>query len=110
MPLIKRVIGEPGDTVSLQRGDVYVNGVVIDEPYVHDAPTMPENGETDWTVPADQIFVMGDNRQFSQDSRTFGPICTTDVIGRAFLRYWPLSEFGILPTPTYPDVPPAQGN
>jgi signal peptidase I len=50
---------------------------------------------------------MGDNRGSSSDSRDFGPICANEVVGRARLRYWPLSTVGILQTPTYPDIPPA---
>jgi signal peptidase I len=106
-PYIKRVIGEPGDRVVLVDGDVEVNGVMLDEPYVHGAQTVPLSGETVWTVPADRLFVMGDNRQNSTDSRSdqIGMICTRDIIGRAWLRYWPLDTLGIMQTPTYPDVP-----
>ena len=106
-PYIKRVIGQPGDTVALDRGGVLVNGVPINEPYVHGQDTIEESGETSWTIPADRIFVMGDNREESSDSRSFGPVCVRDVIGRAWLRYWPLDTLGILQTPTYPDVPAA---
>ncbi len=108
-PYIKRVSGEPGDTVSLQGGDVFVNGVMIDEPYVHGASTHPLSGTTTWTVEPDRLFVMGDNRNNSTDSRSdqIGEICTNDVIGRAFLRYWPINTIGILQTPTYPTVPPS---
>ena len=60
-----------------------------------------------WVVPAGELFVMGDHRQSSADSRVFGTIPRADVIGRAFLRYWPISTFGILQTPTYPDLQPA---
>jgi signal peptidase I len=106
-PYIKRVIGEPGDVVELRGGEVYVNGVLIDEPYVHGAPTRPLGGDATWTVAEGRIFVMGDNRENSTDSRSeqIGEICTGDVVGRAFLRYWPINTLGVLPTPTYPNVP-----
>ncbi len=105
-PYIKRVIGEPGDQVSVQDGFVYVNGAKLDEPYTESRPTDQTGSQVTWTVPADRLFVMGDNRPNSSDSRQFGPICISDVIGRAWLRYWPLNTLGILPTPTY-DVPSA---
>jgi signal peptidase I len=110
-PYIKRVIGEPGDIVSLKGGDVYVNGVRIDEPYVHGVSTFPLSGESSWTVEPDRLFVMGDNRDNSTDSRSdqIGEICASDVIGRAWLRYWPISTVGILQTPTYPEMPPGTG-
>jgi signal peptidase I len=108
-PFIKRVIGEPGDRVSLDGdGGVSVNGVEIDEPYVHGQSTDPLSEEESWLVPQDRLFVMGDNRGNSIDSRSFGPVCVNEVVGRAFLRYWPINTFGILQTPTYPNVPPAE--
>jgi signal peptidase I len=111
VPYIKRVIGEPGDLVELRNGDVFVNGVLIDEPYVHGAQTDPMGSDTMWTVETGRLFVMGDNRNNSTDSRSeqIGQICVNDVIGRAWLRYWPINTLGILQTPTYPDVPPARG-
>jgi signal peptidase I len=106
-PFIKRVIGLPGDTVSLRKGQVYVNGTAIDEPYLfRDAagqvePTDSLTGQSTWTVPSGDLFVMGDHRQVSDDSRAFGPIPISSVIGRALVRYWPVSEFGVIPTATY---------
>ena len=111
-PFIKRVIGLAGDKIEIKDdGKVYVNGVALDEPYTYknaqgvNEPTVPLNETTSWVVPAGNLFVMGDHRQKSDDSRDFGPITESSVIGRAFLRYWPISAFGILQTPSYPGVP-----
>jgi signal peptidase I len=114
-PFIKRVIGLPGDTVEIRDdGLVYVNDVAIEEQdytYANDEgvnePTTASPEQDRWVIPDGQLFVMGDHRQKSADSRVFGPINTGDVIGRAFLRYWPISELGILQTPVYPDLEPA---
>ena len=108
-PYIKRVIGESGDRVEVIDGDVYVNAVQIDEPYVQGVLTRPLSADTTWTVPDDRLFVMGDNRENSTDSRSeqIGMVCVSDVVGRAWLRYWPLNTIGILQTPTYPNVPAA---
>jgi signal peptidase I len=106
VPFIKRVIGLPGDTVEIRDGKVYVNGAALDEPYVYNDDgshtTNPATPATNrWVVPADELFVMGDHRDNSADSRTFGPIQISHVIGRAWLRYWPIDTFGLLPTPDY---------
>jgi signal peptidase I len=111
VPLIKRVIGLPGETVELRDGKVFVNGAELKEPYLFSAggvaqPTDPESDEeSKWLVPAGDLFVMGDHRQSSADSRTFGPIDLDLVVGRAWLRYWPISSFGVLERPSYPGVP-----
>ena len=105
VPFIKRVIGEPGDQVEIREGEVRINGALIAEPYVHVGPTNATGDDDTWIVPPDRLFVMGDNRNNSTDSRVFGPICTRDVIGKAWLRYWPLDRLGILNTPTYAAVP-----
>lgn len=102
-PYIKRVIGLPGDVVEIHDGSVWVNGTRLDEPYVYGgAPTVTTADPSRWVVPAGDLFVMGDHRAESADSRVFGPIPRSSVIGRAWLRYWPLDKIGILPTPTYP--------
>jgi signal peptidase I len=109
-PFIKRLIGLPGDLVQIHDDSVYVNGVKLDEPYVYDGqPTTPSTGQSSWRVPDGQFFVMGDHRAESKDSRVFGPIAKSTVVGRAFVRYWPLSTFGVVQSAHYsgiPDSPP----
>lgn len=98
--LIKRVVAISGDQVVLRYGLVYVNGARLTENYLNKAcgprPSTPENGKSRWTVPDGDLFVMGDNRCNSADSRTFGPIRVSSVIGRAFAIIWPLSRLGTL--------------
>ena len=107
IPFIKRVIGLPGETVDLRNGHVSINGQEISEPYVYPGQTTePLGGQDHWVVPANSLFVMGDHREQSSDSRVFGPVPISNVIGRAWLRYWPLNTFEILATPTYPDLSP----
>jgi signal peptidase I len=98
-PYIKRVIGIGGDTVDIHGGKVFINGNELSEPYLFAGqPTqLPGGGSKIWTLGPDQLFVMGDHRQASEDSREFGPVDKTSVIGRAWIRYWPLSQFGLLP-------------
>ncbi len=90
--LIKRVIGLPGDTVSIQRGIVSVNGQPLDEPYIAAAPAY--SGE--WNVPSDRLFVLGDNRNDSSDSHSWGLLPAANVIGKAILIYWPPQKWNLL--------------
>lgn len=93
--LIKRVIALPGDTISQgPEGTVLINGRVLEEPYLPDG-TVTEDLRTQ-TVPDGYVFVMGDNRGDSRDSRFFGPIREGSIVGRAFVRVWPLSHLGFL--------------
>lgn len=110
-PFIKRVIGESGDTIEIREdGLVYVNDTVLDEPYVYadedgdPQPTTASLDQSTWTMPVGEVFLMGDHRSNSADSRTFGPVDVDQIIGRAWLRYWPFDTFGVLPTPTYPEL------
>ena len=88
---IKRIIGVPGDTVSITDGVVTVNGAVIDEPYINTGA----NSDLDpKVVPEGSYFVLGDNRPNSSDSRNWGFVPEENIIGKAMFSYWPLSEFG----------------
>ena len=90
--LIKRVIGLPGDVIEARDGIVYINDEPIDEPYL--APDTPTTDLPRQEVPEGKLFVMGDNRTNSHDSRRFGPIDESSIVGRAFLRIYPLDDIG----------------
>jgi len=91
--LIKRVIALPGETIEIRDGNVYIDGVVLQEPYLSHE-TRGTYGPT--TIPEGHIFVMGDNRGASNDSRVFGPVPLDRVVGRAWLSYWPPDLLGMV--------------
>jgi signal peptidase I len=88
---IKRLIGLPGDTVEVKDGAVYIDGTALEEPYIKEAPTytfpLTELGD-------DEYFVLGDNRNFANDSHSGWTISREDIIGKAWFSYWPTSEWG----------------
>jgi signal peptidase I len=88
---IKRVIAVAGQSVSISDGVVFVDGLPIDEPYLAPGVRMPDFDQI--RVPDDHVFVMGDNRSNSTDSRSFGPIPEEDIVGRAFVIIWPVSSW-----------------
>jgi len=100
--LIKRVIGIEGDTITIEDGYVYRNGEKLDEPYVNVEGTTDEEDMsiTDLQVPEDRVFCMGDNRKVSLDSRSseVGTVAERDIVGKAFVRLYPFSDFGSLST------------
>lgn len=97
---IKRIIALPGETVAIRDNQIFVDGRRLTEPYL--APGTFTSGHTTitngsaFTVPADAYVVMGDNRERSSDSREWGAVTREDIVGRAFFRYWPPSEIGLV--------------
>ena len=89
--LIKRVVGRPGDQLEVRDGQLRRNGEAVDEPWLNEAI---DYVMAPVTVPDNELWVMGDNRNASLDSHLWGPLPEADVIGTAILRYWPLSRFG----------------
>lgn len=98
---IKRIIGLPGDTVEIHDQQVFVNGERLDEPYIS-AP--PSNNNT-WEVPPDHFFVAGDNRPNSSDSRSWSYLPREDLIGRAWVVYWPPEDWQLVPHYEHATVP-----
>jgi signal peptidase I len=105
-PEIERVIGVAGDTVDIHGGHVYINGTQLHELYVTAGQTTDVTGGAGktWKLAKGQLFVMGDNRKDSatHDSRAFGPIDQSAVVGRVWLRYWPFGKFGVIPPAAQP--------
>lgn len=90
--LIKRVIAVGGETIEIRDNRVLIDGTPIVEPYLREGVAMPAFGPV--TVPDGEVFVMGDNRNQSEDSRRFGTVPVSDIIGKAFVRVWPPSRWG----------------
>ena len=99
--LIKRVIGLPGDSIVVQNNQVFVNGQLLNEPYIFQAPLY--SGE--WLVLDDHLFVLGDNRNNSNDSKDWGMLPAENVVGKAVLIYWPPPMWDVL---EHPEVLAAQ--
>ena len=93
--LVKRVIGVSGDRVKIENSKVYVNGEELTEPYIHDEVT---EGDIDTVVPENSVFVLGDNRDISLDSRysEVGFIDNSDILGKVFIRLYPFNKIGLL--------------
>lgn len=101
---IKRIIGLPGEKISVKGGSIYINDQRLDEPYLEDKSTLGGNFLSEgqeYTVKPDEYFVLGDNRDHSFDSRFFGPIGRDKITGRAWLIYWPPQIAGTVGHPSY---------
>jgi signal peptidase I len=90
--LIKRVIGLPGESITVQDGKVMINGIPLEEPYIAAPPIYNDT----WVVPEGQLFVLGDNRNESKDSHEWGFLPLENVVGRAILIYWPPPEWQVI--------------
>jgi len=90
--LIKRIIGIPGDTVTIQNGVVSINGLTLQEPYIAAAPLYSGN----WNVPEGYLFVLGDNRNDSSDSHSWGVLAQENVLGKAILIYFPFRNWQMI--------------
>lgn len=101
---IKRIIGLPGETISVKGGKVFINGKVLNESYLKNVYTNPgsflSEGE-EFSIPEGQYFTMGDNRPHSSDSRSWGPITKKGISGKAWLVYWPPKSSGFVPKINY---------
>jgi signal peptidase I len=91
--LVKRVVGLPGEQISVRNGQVFVDGEQIQEPYAQ--PGQYTGGS--WTLGENELFVMGDNRSRSQDSRSWGPLQTSRIVGKGLVCYWPPRLWGVVP-------------
>jgi signal peptidase I len=104
-PYIKRVIGLPGDTVEIKDGGVWVNGIALDETYLHgDTTDCQPQACNPVVVPDGSVFVLGDNRDHSSDSRYFGPVEISSIVGKAWITYWPIGHIGSVPSADYDEL------
>lgn len=100
--LIKRIIGLPNERIEFRDGELYINDVRTEEPYIKEACAQFSCPDALWQLHDTQYFVMGDNRNASQDSRRFGPITIQDIVGEAVFRYWPPQKLGLITGYSYP--------
>jgi signal peptidase I len=103
--LIKRVIGLPGETVEVRQGRVYIDGNLLEEPYVLYQGRYAAYHE----LGPDEFFILGDNRPNSDDSHNWGVLTGDKIVGKAWISYWPPSDWGGVPHHSYPDGPTPQG-
>ncbi len=93
---VKRIIGMPGETIQILGSDIYINGEILEEDYGKDPITQAGIAAEPITLADDEYFVMGDNREVSQDSRAIGPVLAENINGKEMIRIWPLNKFGLV--------------
>ena len=96
---IKRIVGLPGETIEIRRGRLYVNATELSDQFVPPS-YLDQSNFSEFRIPANTYFVMGDHRESSDDSRFFGPLPRAFIYGKAVLAYWPLDHFGLLTSPS----------
>jgi signal peptidase I len=103
-PYIKRIIGLPGEEVTFGDGKVYIDGELLPEDYIKDRTRCGARSDNcDVVVPEGYVYVLGDHRSNSSDSRVFGPVPVENVVGKAWLSYWPADDLGFVPHESYTD-------
>ncbi len=101
--LVKRVIGLPGETIEFRDQQLYINGELMEEPYINGPCTSFRCRDNIWELGPDEYFMMGDNRNVSNDSRAFGPVPRGNLVGEVLLRFWPLDKVGVVQQYRFPD-------
>jgi signal peptidase I len=103
-PYIKRIIGLPGEEITFGDGHVFIDGKLLEEDYITEKTRCGRSDTCDVVVPPDSVYVLGDNRGNSQDSRVFGTVPVGNIIGKAWLSYWPPDDFGFVPHENYSEA------
>jgi signal peptidase I len=103
-PYIKRIIGLAGEHVTFGDGHIYIDGALLEEDYIRDPTDCRRREVCDVVVPEGEVFVLGDHRSNSSDSRVFGPVPVENVVGKAWLRYWPPEDIGLVPHESYDEL------
>lgn len=109
---IKRVIGLPGETIEISDGSVFIDGVKLEENYLPEGYSTKNRSflqeGVPFPIPAGYYIVLGDNRDYSSDSREWGPISKKAIVGKAWIRYWPLNKLGAIEKQNYDELPISQ--